>query len=72
MIPWVYIILPESKFQNAGRSDGTDRTVAKGIPLEDMDNLFGYCPHGGNMAIEDGVGKNEIEEREVVNIDGLS
>ncbi|CAE6505297.1 unnamed protein product [Rhizoctonia solani] len=49
MIPWVYFILPETK----------------GVPLEDMDRLFGYCPHAGNVVIEDGVGKNEIEEREV-------
>lgn len=38
--------------------------LAKGISLEDMDRLFGYCPHVRNMPLEDG--KNEVEEREVV------
>ncbi|EUC61117.1 sugar porter (SP) family MFS transporter [Rhizoctonia solani AG-3 Rhs1AP] len=52
MIPWAYFILPETK----------------GVSLEDMDRIFGYCPHGHNMAIEDGVIKNEIEEREVADV----
>ncbi|CAE6540540.1 unnamed protein product [Rhizoctonia solani] len=55
MIPWVYFILPETK----------------GISLEDMDRLFGYCPHNGNMTIENSVGKNEIEERELADVHRL-
>ncbi|QRW23411.1 Sugar (and other) transporter [Rhizoctonia solani] len=50
MIPWVYFILPETK----------------GVSLEDMDRLFGYCPHGDNVVIEEGLSKGEIVEREVV------
>ncbi|KDN45704.1 hypothetical protein RSAG8_04788, partial [Rhizoctonia solani AG-8 WAC10335] len=63
MIPWVYFILPESKFARARQSYGADSTIAKGIPLEDMDRLFDYFPHRGNALIEDGVIKNEIEGR---------
>ncbi|KAJ1302114.1 hypothetical protein OPQ81_000945 [Rhizoctonia solani] len=52
MIPWVYFVLPETK----------------GVSLEDMERLFGYFPHGGNVVIEDGMGKNEVDEREVADV----
>ncbi|GAB1522311.1 hypothetical protein RhiTH_005425 [Rhizoctonia solani] len=41
-------------------------TQSKGVSLEDMDRLFGYCPHGDNVVIEEGLSKGEIVEREVV------
>ncbi|CAE6451579.1 unnamed protein product [Rhizoctonia solani] len=56
MIPWVYFILPETK----------------GVALEDMDRLFGYCPQADSVSVEDGVGKNEIEEREVADVNRSS
>jgi hypothetical protein len=72
MIPWVYFVLPESGSLFTKSCCAANEISAKGVSLEEMDQLFGYYPHDRSPFPEDGLGKGEIEQRETVGQPGAS
>jgi hypothetical protein len=75
MIPWVIFVLPESRWICTARLETPAQNIftAKGVSLEDMDQLFGYSS-GGNQAREQSPNgsinddhKGDIVHQEVVN-----
>jgi hypothetical protein len=68
MIPWVYFVLPESEPLFSKSRFAANKISAKGVSLEEMDQLFGYYPHARSPFPEDGLGKGEIEQREHVEL----